>query len=448
MGQEGPEKDSCPCGLFSVHGEGCVWRMDEHRGAVAPTFRGCVWNPAMDALRAELARKRRRTQEAFGGKKYAKWSEVDAKVRGWGENGKKREEEAKDASAVEKEGVDDTETEQRDGKTCVVPVVKRDEAVRRLRLMGEPATLFGEDDEARTKRLMEAEAKLEVEADVVKGGQQANEMLEIDRIKAREEKKNKERAIRTGNVDDAGTSGNALEDAFRKAAQAIKLAREEENMGVEDKIRTYLRRLLDEWELELEDRSEEVKNSVAGKNAQNIFLQTKSHFKPLMKQLKKRQLPDDMRAGLWLMVKAMKDRNYVQAHDVYLKISIGNAAWPIGVTSVGIHERSAREKISFHMNGQAHIMNDEATRKYLQGIKRLMTFTQRKYPTDPSRSVEFNAVQDPSFGGLGDFAPKHIVPAPGPAQTTVPHFHDERGAVIPPPRWEATIRAALKESGS
>jgi pre-mRNA-splicing factor 18 len=39
-----------------------------------------------------------------------------------------------------------------------------------------------------------------------------------------------------------------------------------------------------------------------------------------------------------------------------------------GVTQVGLHERSAREKISHSMNStsQAHIMNDEATRKYFQ----------------------------------------------------------------------------------
>jgi len=426
---------SCTPDLGGVSAGGCEAHTRRRRGI-----------EAMDALRAELERKRRRTQEAFGGKKYARWSEVDAKVRGWGKNAKEREEEGTNAVAVEEEEGNAHHVEA-DAKAPEEPLVGREEAVRRLRLMGEPATLFGEDEAARTKRLKEAEAKLEVEADGIKGGQQANEMLEIDRIKAREEKKIQERAIRTGAAGDPGTSQDGLEDAFRKAAEAIKLAREEENMGAEDKIRVYLRRLLDEWELELEDRSEEIKNSLAGQNAQKIFLQTKSHFKPLMKQLKKRQLPEDMRAGLWLMVKAMKERNYVQAHDVYLKISIGNAAWPIGVTSVGIHERSAREKISFHMNGQAHIMNDEATRKYLQGIKRLMTFAQRKYPTDPSRSVEFNAVQDPSFGGLGDFAPKRIVPAPGPSQTAVPHFHDDKGVVIPPPRWEATIRAALKESG-
>ena len=51
-------------------------------------------------------------------------------------------------------------------------------------------------------------------------------------------------------------------------------------------------------------------------------------------------------------------------------VRAGNNPWPIGVTSVGIHERSAREKISHVMNGGAHIMNDEATRKYLQASRK------------------------------------------------------------------------------
>lgn len=61
---------------------------------------------------------------------------------------------------------------------------------------------------------------------------------------------------------------------------------------------------------------------------------------------------------------------------------------------VGIHERSAREKI--HTNSVAHIMNDETTRKYLQSIKRLMTFSQRRYPAMPSKSVEFNSLANGS----------------------------------------------------
>lgn len=45
-------------------------------------------------------------------------------------------------------------------------------------------------------------------------------------------------------------------------------------------------------------------------------------------------------------------------------MAIGNAPWPIGVTMVGIHARTGREKIfSKHV---AHVLNDETQRKYIQ----------------------------------------------------------------------------------
>ena len=86
----------------------------------------------------------------------------------------------------------------------------------------------------------------------------------------------------------------------------------------------------------------------------------------------------------------------------------GNSPWPIGVTSVGIHERSAREKISHVMNGAAHVMNNEATRKYLQALKRLLTFMQRAHPTDPSRSVEFDGYKDAGRGIAGGGSDKRV----------------------------------------
>lgn len=85
----------------------------------------------------------------------------------------------------------------------------------------------------------------------------------------------------------------------------------------------------------------------------------------------------------------------------------GNAPWPIGVTSIGIHDRSAREKIGHTMNA-AHIMNDEATRKYLQGLKRLLTFMQRVYPTDPSRAVDFDGFKDMGRGAAGEGSDKLV----------------------------------------
>ena len=45
-------------------------------------------------------------------------------------------------------------------------------------------------------------------------------------------------------------------------------------------------------------------------------------------------------------------------------MAIGNAPWPIGVTMVGIHARTGREKIFAQQI--AHVLNDETQRKYIQ----------------------------------------------------------------------------------
>ena len=50
-------------------------------------------------------------------------------------------------------------------------------------------------------------------------------------------------------------------------------------------------------------------------------------------------------------------------------MATGNAPWPIGVTMVGIHARTGREKIfSKHV---AHVLNDETQRNYIQGLKNM-----------------------------------------------------------------------------
>ena len=77
---------------------------------------------------------------------------------------------------------------------------------------------------------------------------------------------------------------------------------------------------------------------------------------------------------------------FVKAHDAYLDVAIGRAAWPIGVTMVGIHARSGRAKIE--SANVAHVMNSELQRKYLTSVKRLMSYAQRKrVDVDPSKKV-------------------------------------------------------------
>jgi len=79
------------------------------------------------------------------------------------------------------------------------------------------------------------------------------------------------------------------------------------------------------------------------------------------------------------------DRDCVRAHDKYIELAIGNAPWPMGVTMVGIHERSGRSKI--FTSQVAHILNDETQKRYLQSMKRLISVCQRRYPNTPSKSV-------------------------------------------------------------
>jgi pre-mRNA-splicing factor 18 len=144
--------------------------------------------------------------------------------------------------------------------------------------------------------------------------------------------------------------------------------------------------------------------TTAGKTASAIQVQSSEYLKPLFKSLRNRSLPPDVLMRIAEIVHFVQKREYRHANDSYLQLSIGNAPWPIGVTMVGIHERSGREKIfaSNVAHGElrgleegvkrdlsqcAHyrqsvrlttVLNDEVSRKYIQSLKRLMTFAQTK----------------------------------------------------------------------
>lgn len=125
--------------------------------------------------------------------------------------------------------------------------------------------------------------------------------------------------------------------------------------------------LLKEWEEYLEARPEDAKKSAAGKLASTTQLQSAQNLKPLFKKLRNRDLDNDVVVSLAEIVHFVQKREYRNANDSYLKLSIGNAAWPLGVTSVGIHERSSDSKITHNV---AHVLNDEVSRKYIQAVKR------------------------------------------------------------------------------
>ncbi|KAL1598692.1 hypothetical protein SLS60_007832 [Paraconiothyrium brasiliense] len=145
-------------------------------------------------------------------------------------------------------------------------------------------------------------------------------------------------------------------------------------------LASYFTMVLEEWENTLSRRTIDVKNSYPGKQAYSAMVQARENLRPLFKKMEQYDLPDSILEPVVEIVHAAQERRYVDANDGYLRLSIGKAAWPIGVTMVGIHERSAREKLHESDKNAAHIMSDELTRKYLQSIKRCLSFAQTRWP--------------------------------------------------------------------
>ncbi|BCR86073.1 mRNA splicing protein PRP18 [Aspergillus chevalieri] len=151
-------------------------------------------------------------------------------------------------------------------------------------------------------------------------------------------------------------------------------------------LASYFNMVLSEWELALAKRDLAVRQSLQGRQAYNAMAQSRDNLKPLFKKLEKYDVDDKMLEPILEIVHKAQQRRYVDANDAYLRLSIGKAAWPIGVTMVGIHERSAREKLH-QSDQQAHILSDEVTRKYLQSIKRCLSFAQVRWPPDDQLQI-------------------------------------------------------------
>ncbi len=131
-------------------------------------------------------------------------------------------------------------------------------------------------------------------------------------------------------------------------------------------LTSYFNMVLREWEEAL--AKEGARDTYASKAAISAMVSSKETMRPLFRKFEKAELDESLLAAIVEIVQAAQERRYVDANDGYLRLSIGKAAWPIGVTMVGIHERSAREKL--HDGEKGHVMGGEVARKYLQSIKR------------------------------------------------------------------------------
>ncbi|GMF48523.1 unnamed protein product [Phytophthora fragariaefolia] len=239
------------------------------------------------------------------------------------------------------------------------PVLAWPDLRRRLRELAQPVTLFGEDLAQRMARLRRVEIAAAAKHE--------------DELGAGHDIRN--RFVGGG----GGPRAQAEADEFERDAA------EDDEQDADKLVYRFFKGMLQRWEKDLAARPEHVKRTAQGKIAVKTMKQCKDYIRPLFKLCKQRQVPPDILPNLVDIVKFCRQGEFVMANDAYIKLAIGNAAWPIGVTMVGIHERTGREKIN--SNKQAHVMNNESQRKYLTSVKRLMSYAQSISNVLPSKRV-------------------------------------------------------------
>ncbi|KAF5531874.1 potassium channel regulatory factor [Fusarium mexicanum] len=221
--------------------------------------------------------------------------------------------------------------------------IPEEELVEKLRELGEPAVLFGENHSAKLRRYRKLTT-------VMTKGPIPTTLELVDE---------KEMKVTTELPKDK----EGRKWLFRQLA-------------------SYFTMVLTEYERAMEAEKRDTSSS---KTAYSAMVQTRENMRPLFRKFEQGELDDDILKPVTEIVQALQERRYVDANDGYLRLSIGKAAWPIGVTMVGIHERSAREKL--HDGEKGHVMGDEVTRKYLQSIKRCLTFAQVRWPPTDLRQL-------------------------------------------------------------
>jgi pre-mRNA-splicing factor 18 len=298
-------------------------------------------------------------------------------------------------------------TEEKNGSASS-SIPSSDIIAKKLRSLGLPIRLFGEVSDVQcynryrvTKaRLLASKAEIETEEFRLGSGHGIrNPFLEKDKEEDRKRSsdmasisgRSKKGSAVAGGTDSTSAASTAVVCALSDQTEEdqLKSGGGDSNEDKDDPHkRTYIffKTLLKQWEEDLSRRPDGVRKSLQGKNETKTFKQCKDYIRPLFKLCKSRKLEKSIMDHLLKIVDFCEDGEFVKAHDAYMDLAIGRAAWPIGVTMVGIHARSGRAKIE--SANVAHVMNSELQRKYLTSVKRLMSYAQKKRDdVAPSKKV-------------------------------------------------------------
>lgn len=274
----------------------------------------------------------------------------------------------------------------------------REKTKKRLRQLGQPVTLFGESDEVRFARLTRCE--LSRDQDELAGGSM-NVMQILDRRSERQMSSvlmrhtalavcgSAEQSPPPTNDDDGmGVDWNRDADdpiGVESADEDADAVQEEEEADERARqVVVWLRTTLRDWEASLRDRgmADEANGSAAQLRVERAqFRQSKQYLKPLRRKLRSNEITPNIVVLLADIAGYCDKQQYREAKEAYMRLAIGNSAWPMGCTQVTFHDRPNR-----HLIGEAssaHVLDDETTRKYVQMVKRLLSFSETRHTPRP-----------------------------------------------------------------
>lgn len=118
----------------------------------------------------------------------------------------------------------------------------------------------------------------------------------------------------------------------------IKSEKNREFPDICDEVYLWMNKVLRDWGQEIQNKyhDEKLKNEISFKKIYEIYEETLSDMKGFERVLKKRSGDVDMVTSIYHIMNCCLVREYIEANDKYIELSIGNAPWPMGVAMLGI----------------------------------------------------------------------------------------------------------------
>ncbi|KAF4701240.1 hypothetical protein FOZ62_007763 [Perkinsus olseni] len=179
-------------------------------------------------------------------------------------------------------------------------------------------------------------------------------------------------------------------DEFLEVGESDGLGRGREQFKSDEEfIKSSILYLVGVWK----HKSEETKwkGTIVGKT--KAYLDTVDRMRPLVALLEhdEKAAPEDQHRVPPAVVDVLKGvleeimkREYVEANKLYLDMTVGNQLWPMGGINLGVVQQVCRR-----VEEKSHLLDDVEVKRYVQGIKRLITVAMTMWPNqDESKNFQ------------------------------------------------------------